>query len=229
MRWLSVFLFAISASVFADGERTLATYDLFYRGAPAGTVSISVSRETAQIYYEAEATPGLLARMFGRGVIIERGTVAKEDLRPLEYFYHDTGRNESYKYVYDWPHRKVVVTTSTKKFTRDLSEGTQDPVSMAMILLRDLPNISPNYSVLSQGKLQIYRYRPAEPDTLEIEGNMRSVWKVERRRGDARDTRIYSWHDPSRGFWMVKTLRIEEGTEKVRLELTEYTHGPVEN
>ncbi len=229
MRWISLFLLALSSGASALEAHIQADYDLYYRGAPAGTVTVTVSRETARIYYEAKATPGLLARVFGQGVIIERGTVDKEDLRPLEYFYHDTGREKSYKYVYDWAHGKVVVTTHTEQVTRALSEGIQDPVSMAMLLLRDLPNIAPNYSVLSQGKLQVYRYRPPEPDTLEVDGEARSVWKVERRRGDARDTRIYTWHDPQRDFWMVKTLRMEESSEKVRLELTDYTSGPLEN
>ena len=249
MRWFSVLLLAISASAFANGERTLATYDMFYRGMPTGKVSVSVSRNTAQTYCEVKVLPGFLARMFGKGDIMLHGTVATEGLRPLEYFYHNKSRKKSYKYVYNWTNREVAVTTNirtnTRKFKLDLYEGIRDPISTAMVMLRDLPNIALNYSVLTQGKLKVYQYHPAKPDMLEIEGESRRVWKLEHHRGktldedpdedsdkdsdEDNDMHVYTWHDPNRDFWMLKTVGTRDGTEIFRVELAEYTSGPVEN
>ncbi len=221
MRWLSLCALALSSLASAQ-EVTQADYELYYRGISAGTVTVTVSRDTLRTYYEAKATPGTLARLFGQGTIIERGTVEANSLRPLEYFYHNVRKEEFYKYVYDWEHRQVVIATEEGESTQPLTEGTQDPVSMALRMLLDLPDLPPNYSVLSRGKLQVYRFRSPVPDPLKVLGEVRNTLRVERQRGDSRDTRIFSWHDAEQNYWMVKTVRMEEGSEKIRLELLRY-------
>ena len=90
---------------------------------------------------------------------------------------------------------------------------------MAVRLLRDLPSPSPNYSVLSKGLLKVYRFETPVLEPLEVLGQERLVWKVVRIRGSAEDSRIITWHDPKRGQWMVRTVRMEDGDEKIRLEL----------
>lgn len=208
--------FGLSA---AAADTTQATYDLYYQGARTGTVTVTLTRETAHTYYKAIAKPNWLARLFGQGTIIERGTMSSEDLQPQEYFYHDSGRERHYRYVYDWSHGQVLITTHENESTEPLGDSTLDPAAMAVRLLRDLPSPSPNYSVLSKGLLKVYRFETPVLEPLEVLGQKRLVWKVIRIRGSAEDSRIITWHDPKRGQWMVRTVRMEDGDEKVRLEL----------
>ena len=205
----------------AAAEATHAVYDLYYRGIQAGEVAVTVSHETARTYYEAIATPNLIADILGQGVITERGVAERASLRPLEYFYHDAGRGQHYKYVYNWAGRRVFVTTHDKESTQPLSSGVLDPVAMALVLIRDTPHLAPNYSVLSRGQLKVYRFDPPTLERREVLGEQRSVWKVVRERGDAKKTRIISWHDRALDGWMVRTVRMEGDTEKIRLELSE--------
>lgn len=205
----------------AAADTTQATYDLYYKGAQAGTVTVTVTREPVHTYYKATAKPNWLARLFGQGTIIERGTMTSEDLQPQEYFYHDAGRNRHYKYVYDWPHGQVLITTHEGESTKPLGSTTLDPAAMAVRLLRDLPDPFPNYSVLSKGLLKVYRFETPVPEHLEVLGQRRLVWKVVRIRGSAEDSRIVTWHDPERDQWMVRTVRMEDGEEKIRLELAD--------
>lgn len=219
-RVLSLCGFLLFGLPAAAADTTQAVYDLYYRGTQSGTVTVTLTRETAQTYYKVVAKPVWLARLFGLDTIIERGTMTSEDLRPLEYFYHDAGRNRHYKYIYDWPHHQVLVTTHENESTEPLGDGTQDPASMAVRLLRDLPAPSPNYSVLSRGELKVYRFETPKLEPLEVMGQERLVWKVVRVRGTADDSRVITWHDPKRGQWMVRTVRMEDGDEEIRLELT---------
>lgn len=209
-------LFGLSA---AAADTTQATYDLYYQGARTGTITVTLTRETAHTYYKAVAKPNWLARMFGLDTIIERGTMSSEDLQPQEYFYHDSGRGRHYRYVYDWSHGQVLITTHENESVEPLGDNTLDPAAMAVRLLRDLPSPSPNYSVLSKGLLKVYRFETPVLEPLEVLGQERLVWKVVRIRGSAEDSRIITWHDPKRGQWMVRTMRMEDGEEKVRLEL----------
>lgn len=204
----------------AAADTTQATYDLYYKGAQTGTVTVTLTRETVHTYYKAIAKPNWLARLFGQGTIIERGTMTSADLRPQEYFYHDSGRDRHYKYVYDWSHDQVLIATHEGESTEPLGDNTLDPAAMAVRLLRDLPDPSPNYSVLSKGLLKVYRFEAPALEHLEVLGQRRLVWKVVRIRGSAEDSRIVTWHDPKRDQWMVRTVRMEDGAEKIRLELT---------
>ena len=199
---------------------THAIYDLYYRGMHAGEVAVTVSHETARTYYEAVATPNLIADILGQGVITERGVAERDSLRPLEYFYHDAGREQHYKYVYNWASRRVFIATHEREATHKLSDGTLDPAAMALVLIRDTPRLAPNYSVLSRGQLKVYRFDAPDVERIEVLGEPRPVWKVVRERGDAKGTRIITWHDGALGGWMVRTVRMEGDTEKVRLELS---------
>lgn len=219
-RVLSLFGFLLFGFSSAAADTTQATYDLYYKGAQTGTVAVTVTREAVHTYYKAVAKPNWLARLFGQGTIIERGTMTSQNLRPQEYFYHDSGRDRHYKYVYDWSHDQVLVTTHEGESTEPLGDGTLDPAAMAVRLLRDLPDPSPNYSVLSKGLLKVYRFEIPLLEPLEVLGQKRLVWKVVRIRGNAEDSRIITWHDPKRDQWMVRTVRMEGGKEKIRLELT---------
>ena len=217
---LSLFGFLLLGLSTAAADTTQATYDLYYEGALAGTVTITLTREAVHTYYKAIAKPNWLARLFGQGTIIERGTMTSVGLRPQEYFYHDSGRDHHYRYVYDWPHDQVLITTHEGESTESLRDNTLDPAAMAVRLLRDLPNPSPNYSVLSKGLLKVYRFDAPTRESLEVLGRERVVWKVVRIRGNAENSRIVTWHDPERGQWMVRTVRMEGDDEKIRLELT---------
>ena len=203
----------------AAADTTEATYDLYYKGTRTGTVTVTLTRDAVHTYYKATAKPNWMARLFGQGAIIERGTMSSEDLRPQEYFYHDSGSNRHYKYVYDWPHGQVLITTHGGESTEPLGDNILDPAAMAVRLLRDLPDPSPNYSVLSKGLLKVYRFEAPMLEPLAVMGQERLVWKVIRIRGSAEDSRIITWHDPKRSQWMVRTVRMEDGEEKIRLEL----------
>ena len=209
-------LFGLSV---AAADTTQATYDLYYEGARAGTVTVTLTRETIHTYYKAVAQPNWLARLFGQGTIIERGTMSSQDLRPQEYFYHDSEREHHYRYVYDWSHSQVLITTHEDESVESLGDGMLDPAAMAVRLLRDLPSPSPNYSVLSKGLLKVYRFETPVLTALEVLGQEQLVWKVVRIRGSTDGSRIITWHDPKRGQWMVRTVRMENGDEKIRLEL----------
>ncbi len=203
-------------------EAVHAVYDLYYRGIQAGEVVVTVSHETVRTYYEAVATPNLVADILGQGVITERGVAERESLRPLEYFYHDAGRGQHYKYVYNWTDRRVFITTHDKESTQKLAASTLDPAAMALVLIRNTPHLEPNYSVLSRGQLKIYRFDPPTLERIDVLGEQRPVWKVVRERGDGKETRIISWHDRALDGWMVRTVRMESDTEKIRLELSEF-------
>ena len=206
----------------AAADVTRAVYDLYYRGMAAGEVTVTVARGAARIDYEAAAVPNWLARRFGRGAIAERGAMRRGDLRPLEYFYRDAGRGREYRYVYDWPNARVRVERESGAETLPLRAGQLDPAALALRLMRDLPRTPPNYSVLSRGKLRVYRFSAPALERIEAAGEKLEAWRLERTRGDARGSRILTWHDPARGQWMVRTVRYEDGAERVRLELARY-------
>ena len=206
----------------AAADVTRAVYDLYYRGMAAGQVTVTVTRGAARVDYEAAAVPNWLARRFGRGAITERGAARRGDLRPLEYFYRDAGRGREYRYVYDWPNARVRVERAAGAEVLPLRAGQLDPAALALRLMRDLPRTPPNYSVLSRGRLRVYRFAAPVPERIEAAGEELEAWKLERTRGDARGSRILTWHDPARGQWMVRTVRYEDGAERVRLELARY-------
>ena len=218
-RALSLCGFLLLGLSTAVADTTEATYELHYEGTRTGTVTVTLAREAVHSYYKVIVKPNWLARLFGRGVIIERGTMTSESLRPQEYFYHDSGRARHYKYLYDWSRDQALITTHEGEFIEPITDDTLDPAAMAVRLLRDLPDPSPNYSVLSKGQLKVYRFETPVLESLEVLGQERLVWKVVRIRGSAEDSRIITWHDPMRGQWMVRTVRMEAGGEKVRLEL----------
>lgn len=76
--------------------------------------------------------------------------------------------------------------------------------------------------MLSRGKLRVYRFAAPALERIEAAGGELEAWRLERTRGDARGSRILTWHDPARGQWMVRTVRYEDGAERVRLELARY-------
>ena len=215
------FLFLALLATANAADTTQATYKFYYRGTQAGTVTVTLTREASHTYYKAIAKPNWLARLFGQSTITERGTMSSTDLLPQEYFYHDAGQDRHYRYVYDWPHQQVLITTHEGESTHPLGDNTLDPAAMAVRLLRDLPGLAPNYSVLSRGLLKVYRFDPPVLESLDVLGQKRLVWKVVRIRGSAEDSRIITWHDPKRGQWMVRTVRMEDGDEKIRLELAD--------
>ena len=201
---------------------TRAVYELYYRGMAAGEVTVTVARGAARIDYEAIAAPNWLARRFGRGAVAERGAMRRSDLRPLEYVYRDAGRGREYRYEYDWPNARVRVERDGGAEILPLAAGQLDPAALALRLMRDLPCAPPPYRVLSRGELRAYRFSAPAPERLEIAGRELDTWRLERARGDARGSRILTWHDPARGQWMVRTVRYEDGVERVRLELASY-------
>ena len=207
--------------VVAVAEPTHAVYDLYYRGAQAGTVTVTITRNPVRTYYEAIAQPNLLARLLGQGRITERGTVTSDGLRPIEYFYYDAGKDRQYKYIYDWNNWQVLVASGDQQQVLTLTPEIIDPATVALRLIQDLPNLSPNYSVLSRGRLRVYRFDSPIREPIEVLGQKQSTWKVTRVRGDRKDSHITTWHDPTRHQWMVRTVRMEDGDETVRLELSE--------
>ncbi len=218
--WLGFLLFSCIGSAAADNV-TRAVYDLYYRDIRAGQVTVTVTYGTAHTYYEATATPNLLANLFGLSLITERGVAENETLRPAEYFYEDASRERHYKYVYDWRQQQALIISHQGEARQKLTTNTLDPAAMALVLLRDVPKLQRNYSVLSRGQLKVYRFDPPILERMEVLNEMRDVWKIVRKRGDAEESRIITWHDPKRNNWMVRTLRTEQGKERVRLELAE--------
>jgi len=196
-----------------------ATYTIQWKNLTAGTSTLELKRAGADTYhYSTTNAPRGLFRLTLPDSIFSATTFRVVDghIVPSEF----TGSDEKARPVdlkFDWTKKRVTGVAKEKSVDLEITEGTQDPMSMQLASLRNLATGTLQSTVRIVDTDKIKDYELTREANAQIEtglGTLDTIVYSSKRAGGDRVTRM--WVAPVLGYLPVKAQR-------VRGEKTEFT------
>lgn len=200
-----------------------AEYDVIRNGKTLGSSRTSLERIGAAWRYRAETTGDRgMASLLGLRITQRMDFDWVGGMpRPLssEYDQKATLGNRNVKVDYDWAARSYHLVDRKGEYDHPLPDGTADRYGSGVFIAAKLASGETDFTlpVAHADGVRDWRFRIAGVEGVETpSGAIRAV-KVERVRDDD-ERRTISWHDPARGYLVVRLLQDEDGdTTETRL------------
>lgn len=157
------------------------------------------------------------------------GRIRKGIVHPEHYEEKVTGRDvATTRLRFYWGLRQLHAQSGTKRATTPLSVGILDPLSMILVVMRDLQRGRRHleYSLAHETEVKKYRVKVAGEETIPTAGlgKLRTLRITQRKAEGHRVTSF--WFAPELNYLLVQAERKSKGRVSVRLSIdrTSYAH-----
>ena len=191
-----------------------ATYGIHWKGLTAGNSTLELKKAGNDTFtYSSTNVPRGMFRLTLPDSIDSATTFRLVDGRvvPVEF----RGSDEKERPVelnFDWNQKRVKGVAKGNPVDLELTEGTQDPMTMQLSSLRNLASGSLQTTVRLVDADKIKDYELTREGTAQIEtglGTLETVIYTSKRAGGDRVTR--TWVAPALGYLPVKAERVRKG------------------
>ena len=209
----------------ASGELQpfVATYSVEWKGITAGTTTLELTRTGPDRYlYRSRIAARGLFRLFFPEDISQSSRLTVEDgtIRPLQYR-ADDGPNDVARAIaldFDWGTHRVHGTAEKKPVDVELRPGTQDPMSIQLVMMRTLAadRLPKTFLMIEKTEISGYDYTHEGSARLHTAlGDLDTVIWSSRRPDSDRVTRM--WYAPDLGFMPVRAERTRGGKAEIEM------------
>jgi len=214
------------AAMTADQLRPfVATYAVEWKGITAGTTTLELTPAGADryVYRSRIAARGLFRLIFPEDISqSSRLTIEDGTVRPLEYR-ADDGPNDAARAIaldFDWAANRVRGTAEKKRVDVELRPGTQDPMSIQLVMMRTLAadRLPKTFLMIEKTEISGYDYTHEGSARLHTTlGDLDTVIWSSRRPDSDRVTRM--WYAPELGFMPVRAERTRGGRTELEMRI----------
>ncbi len=196
-----------------------ATYTIQWKGMTAGTSTLELKRGGADSYhYSSTNTPRGMFRMALPDSIFSSTTFRLVDGKVVPFEFRGSDEKERpVELNFDWAKKRATGVAKGQSIDLEITEGTQDPMSMQLSSLRNLATGTLQSTVRLVDTDKVKDYELTREGEAQIEtglGKLDTVIFTSKRAGGDRVTRM--WVAPALGYLPVKAERIR----KNKLEFT---------
>lgn len=210
-----------------------AVYAFQWHGITAGysTLSLTEASPGRYVYSSVSRARGLVRLVFP-DPIIESTTfrMAGDRVQPLEYREDDgsSRRDQNVALQFDWNSKTVRGTAGKKMVEQPLEQGTQDPLSVQVALMRELAagNSPTHFLLFDKTEAAEYHYTREGHVTLDTPlGRFETV--VYRSDRPDSDRLMRFWLAPTLGYLPIRAERRRRGKAEFELNIQELSPKPV--
>jgi hypothetical protein len=213
-RALALLLLVASAGALADPvdlKPFRATYLIDWKGVTAGssTLELKSAGNDSYTYSSVNVARGVF-RMAFSDAITQESTFRITDGRVVPLSFRGSDEKERpVELDFDWARKRVTGVAKGHPVDLELTEGTQDPMSLQISSLRHLAagSVQGKISLVDSDKVKEYEVRNEGKAQIETGlGTLDTLVFVTQRTGNDRMTR--TWVAPALGYLPVKAERI---------------------
>lgn len=202
-----------------------ARYRVYASGLSVGEAIITLSRTGPDAYrMTSDVRPNGLAEMLTSSSIHEQvnGVLHDGQIQPLRYERQvEAGkRSERVRLQFDWAAGRVQAKVNARQATLSLAPGAVDPLSLQLLVRRDLQNgrLQDQYRLVDQAAVKTYQIRQHGQETLETPLGRQAVVRVQQfEPGKTRKTTF--WLATALDYLPVRIMQEKKGAEVLRLEI----------
>ena len=210
---------AIATADAVDLKPFRAPYAIQWKSITAGGSTLELKRAGADTWnYSSVNVPRGLFRIALPDSILQASTFRIIDGHVVPSEFRGTDEKERpIELNFDWNRKRVTGVAKGKTVDLELTEGTQDPMSLQIATLHNLANGAPQSSVRLIDSNEIKDYELIREGTAQLEtaiGKLDTIVYTSRRTGSDRVTR--TWVAPVLGYLPVKAER----TRGTRIDFT---------
>lgn len=198
------------------------TFGVEWKGISAGTTTLELKQTSPNNYvYVSTSVARGFARLFVADAVtqtsqfrVENGTVLPTNFRGVDEKERET------RLDFDWSRARVAGVARGHTVDLALEPGTQDPMSLQMLTIRELAvgQLSAHIHLIDGDKLKEYEQRREGTARLKTAlGTLDTVIVASQRKGSDRMTR--TWYAPSLGYLPVQAQRLRDGKIEVTLRI----------
>jgi hypothetical protein len=193
-----------------------------WKGIAAGTTTLELKQTSPNNYvYVSTSVARGLARLFVADAVtqtsqfrVENGAVIPTTFRGIDEKDRET------RLEFDWTRVRVSGIARGHGVDLALEPGTQDPMSLQMLTIRELAagQLSPHIHLIDGDKLK--EFEQCREGTARLKtalGTLDTIIVVSQRKGSDRMTR--TWYAPSIGYLPVQAQRLRDGKVEVTLRI----------
>lgn len=188
-----------------------ATYLIQWKGITAGSLTIELKRSGVDAYhYSSTSIPRGMFRMALPDAITQESTFHIIDGRVVPSEFRGSDEKEHpIELKFDWEHKRVTGVAKERPVDLELTDGTQDPMTLQLASLRGLAAGTLQGSVRLVDSDKIKDYELSREGTARVEtglGTLDTIIWTSKRAGGDRMTR--TWVAPALGYLPVKAERL---------------------
>ena len=225
---LASLLILTSLATAADGLPVApfqARYEVYASGFSIGEAVITLTAAAPDAYQmSSDVRPNGLVALLASGRIHEQasGKIHHGAIRPIQYErLLDTGRKSNRMQLYfDWSAAQIQARYNSEQATLPLSPGVVDPLSLQLVVMRDLQRgqVPNQYSLVDKTEIKTYHIRNQGEEMLDTPlGPLRTVRINQYTPGKTRMTTF--WVAPEQHYLLVRISQEKNGKEEVRMEI----------
>jgi len=188
-----------------------ADYNIFYKNTSAGTMTLTINNINNKIIVRTAYDGNFLAELAGKGYREEISYISNinNNLKPEKYTYKDN--KESYEIIFN--NNNIEISNPKTIYEGEI----YDPLFVLLTLMRDYPEVSDSYRVISKKNLKVYKYKYEDKKSIMIKDTKYSGYSAEYASGNKINYFFFSREHKN---LMVYSSTKKNGKEKIRIELS---------
>lgn len=209
-----------------------ARYEVFGKGLSLGEAVMSLTAVGSDGYrMSSDVKPSGLAALLASARVHEQvnGKIHDGRIQPIRYERQmDTGKKSSNVQLdFDWQANQVEASDNAEQATLPLSPGVVDPLSLNMVVMRDLQlnRLPKQYTLVDEIELKTFQIHNQGEETLNTPlGQLRTIRISHSKPGNTRITTF--WFAPELHYLPVRIAQYKKGQEVMRMEVRAAENSP---
>lgn len=202
-----------------------ARYEVFASGFAVGEAIITLSAPKPGAYrMSADARPNRLAAILASSRVHEQvsGELQEGAIRPRDYErqLEAAKKSEHMQLTFDWAAGQLQARNNAERATLPLTPGVVDPLSLQLMVMRDLRSgrLPDHYSLVDKTEIKTYQIRNLGQETLNTSlGKLKTTRINQFTPGKTRMTTF--WVAPDLHYLLVRISQEKRGKEELRMEI----------
>ena len=209
-----------------------ARYEVYGQGFSLGEAVMSLTADGSGGYrMSSDVRPNGLVALLASASVRERasGEIRDGRIQPTRYERRmETGKKSGdVQLRFDWPAGRVEARSGTRQATLPLSPGVVDPLSLNMVVMRDLQRdrLPGQYTLVDETELRTFQIRNEGEEILDTPlGRLRALRVSHSKPGNTRITTF--WFAPELRYLPVRIAQHKKGKEVMRMEIRTVERQP---
>ena len=202
-----------------------ARYEVYTSGFSAGEATITLAAAGPGAYrMTSDVQPNGLVALLVSGRIREQvsGQIREGAIQPDQYErLLETGKKSDHMQLwFDWPAGQVRARNNADQATLPLAPGVVDPLSLQLVVMRDLQRgqTPSQYSLVERTEIKTYQIRNQGRETLDTPlGKLNTILINQYTPGKTRMTTF--WVAPDLQYLPIRIMQEKKGKEDLRMEI----------
>ena len=209
-----------------------ARYEVYGQGFSLGEAVMSLAAVGSSGYrMSSDVRPNGLVALLASARVYERasGEIRDGRIQPTHYERQmETGRKSGdVQLRFDWRAGRVEARSGARQATLPLSPGVVDPLSLNMVVMRDLQRdrLPEQYTLVEETELRTFQIRNEGEEVLDTPlGRLRALRVSHSKPGNTRITTF--WFAPELRYLPVRIAQHKKGKEVMRMEIRTVERQP---